>query len=480
MGEIIEHNCGFAVAHTLHNAYNFAKSLQHRGREAAGIAAIGNDRIDVIKWIGLVEAFDLEDLLDLFPLGSDYHSYMIHVRYATRGRKDRILEDAHPHVIGGKVVHKGDHIFIYDCDAAIVENGQTEISLLEDSINKEFLQTECDTEAILHYYMRKGEEELVRQVPGSYTLAIADKRKKSIIVIRDRNGFKPGVLALKDGKHVVLSEDVAAHKNDAEVREHLEPGIIYYLSPDGAYIRYKVDIPEESSNLCMCMFEGNYIAHRESEIFKGIPVGTLRSYLGEEIAQEYGRLNVNIATYSPRCPWPAAWAYHLKTGVPYDNIFYKKRGERSFLGSTPEDRKKSIDNNLNINPEKKEKIKGLSLMVIDDSTIRATVVRRVIQLCEEAGVKSLEYVNYTPPIGIIKNKIQRGCMYGVDMPPDDDFIARNRTEEDISEYLIETTKTKIKFNMHYLSIDGMFRAYERLGFKRDQFCYFCIGGPKTF
>ena len=139
MEEEIEHNCGIVVAHTLHNTYSFIKSLQHRGREAAGIAAISNNKIDVIKWAGLVDAFDLEDLVHLFPLGADYHTYMAHVRYATRGRKDRILEDAHPHVIGGRIVHKGDHIFIYDCDAAIIENGQTDISLLESVINKDLL-----------------------------------------------------------------------------------------------------------------------------------------------------------------------------------------------------------------------------------------------------------------------------------------------------------------------------------------------------
>ena len=91
----VEHNCGLCLAHSLHDVYSFIKSLQHRGREAAGIAFIGENRIDVLKWIGKVETFDLEDLYKIFPI-TEYHTFVAHVRYATRGRKDKILYDAHP------------------------------------------------------------------------------------------------------------------------------------------------------------------------------------------------------------------------------------------------------------------------------------------------------------------------------------------------------------------------------------------------
>ena len=105
----LRHNCGLCVAHTLHDAYSFIKSLQHRGREAAGIAAIGEDKIDVLKWEGKVSRFDVNGLHDMFP-GHNYHTFMAHVRYATKGREDKILEDAHPHVIGGRADHRGNHI----------------------------------------------------------------------------------------------------------------------------------------------------------------------------------------------------------------------------------------------------------------------------------------------------------------------------------------------------------------------------------
>ena len=155
MSEIIRHNCGLCVAHTLHDAYSLIKSLQHRGREAAGIAAVGNNRIDVIKWKGPVDRFDIIDLHKIFP-ASDYHSYMAHVRYATRGRKDQILEDAHPHTIGGEIEDRGDHILIRNCQLAGVHNGQVNQEYLGD-IDSEKLNTGCDTEALLHIFQEQGD-----------------------------------------------------------------------------------------------------------------------------------------------------------------------------------------------------------------------------------------------------------------------------------------------------------------------------------
>ena len=92
MGEVIEHNCGLCVAHTLHDTYSFINSLQHRGRDAVGICAIGDNKIDVIKWAGQVNSFDITDLHKIFQR-TEYHTYMAHLRYATRGKKDNLLEE---------------------------------------------------------------------------------------------------------------------------------------------------------------------------------------------------------------------------------------------------------------------------------------------------------------------------------------------------------------------------------------------------
>ena len=115
MGELVSHNCGLCVAHTLHDAYSFIRALQHRGRDAVGIAAVGVNRIDVVKWIGTVETVDLVDLHKIMP-SSGYHTFLAHVRYATKGSKDGYLLDAHPQVLGGRILDHGNHLIYMNLD----------------------------------------------------------------------------------------------------------------------------------------------------------------------------------------------------------------------------------------------------------------------------------------------------------------------------------------------------------------------------
>jgi len=465
MPEKISHNCGFCVAHTLHDAYSLIKSLQHRGREATGIAAVGTNRIDVIKWKGPVDRFDIIDLYKLFP-STQYHTYMAHVRYATRGRKDRILEDAHPHTIGGKAEDKGNHILILDCEMAAVHNGQINEGYF-DGIDRNLLKTECDTEALLHLFREKGEYEILKQIPGAYTLSIADKKRKEIIILRDRTGIKPGVLGWKDGKYCIASEDIALKKNEGMFIEDLDLGSAYYLNPDGSY--GKKNIAKQQA--AYCFFEWNYIADVDS-ILNGISVRRIRESLGEMLVREF-YAQADLVTFLPRCPEVAARSYAKKRGIPFEPIFYKMRGERAFQGSTMDERKISIEENLHLLPAK-DNLKGKRVILIDDSTVRGNNAKRVRELLyKQAEVGIAYHVNYTPAIGIVgKDGTARGCMFGVDMPPNDSFIARGRTLEEIS--------SEMGMPVNYISLEGMLRAYEESGMPREDLCTYCIGGKHPF
>lgn len=472
MSEKVSHNCGLCVAHTLHDTYSFIESLQHRGREATGIAAIGNEKIDVIKWKGTVDRFDITDLHKIF-FSPNYHTYMAHVRYATRGRKDRILEDAHPHVLGGNIEDKGDHIIITDCEMVIVHNGQVDRKYL-NIVDKNNLQTECDTEALLHFFRQKSEYEILKEMQGAYTLAVADKKRKEVVVLRDRTGIKPGVLGWKDGKYGVASEDIAFRKNGGEFIEDLEPGSVYYLHPNGTYEKEKVVEPQ----LAYCFFEWNYLADVDS-ILNGISVRRVRESLGEIIAEEFHPNDIDLVTFLPRCPEVAARSYAKKLDIPFRYVYYKLRSERSFQGSTADERKESIDKNLYLLPNidgmsAKEFLKGKEVILMDDSIIRGNNLRRGRDLLyKEAKVEGACIVSYTPQIGIIgDDKIPRGCMFGVDMPPDDNFIARGKNLEEISN--------KMKMPTVYISLEGMLKAYERLGMPKEHLCTYCIGGEHPF
>jgi glutamine phosphoribosylpyrophosphate amidotransferase len=471
MGEMIRHNCGLCVASTLHDVYSFGKSIQHRGREATGIAAVGIDRIDVVKWVGPINRFDITDLYKLFP-GSNYHTYMLHVRYATKGRKDKILEDAHPHVIGGEVDNRGDHILIYNCEIAGVHNGQVDLNLdAFKSLSQEKCNGGCDTKSLLNFYFERGEEELLRKIPLSYTMVIADKRKNKIIVLRDRTGIKPGVLFWKDGRYGIASEDIAPRKNGGEYIEDLQPGAIYYLYPDS---NQPIPIQVVSPSPSFCFFEWNYISDVDS-IINGVSVRRVREMLGEKLAEEFNFKEIDLVSFVPRCPEVAARTYAKKLGVQFLPIFYKMRKERSFMGSDLDERKNSISKNLYILPAIKEKLDNSSIVLIDDSFVRGNVLRRISDLFEQFNTKEVHVISYTPPIGIIDKKGEpRGCYFGVDMPPSDQFLikksAGNKSEEEINN---EFGK---KIKIHYLSLKGMLEVYTKLGISPEKLCTYCLGG----
>jgi len=471
MGEdldtILRHNCGLTVAHTLHDAYLFIQSLQHRGREAAGIAAIGNDRIDVIKWEGPVNRFDLFDLHKILN-PTRYHTFFAHVRYATSGRKDRLLEDAHPHTIGGRIERHGNHVLVLDCELAAVHNGQVDDRYLS-SVDKNTLTTTCDTEALLHLFRDIGERGIMKTIPGAYNLAIADRRRKDVIVMRDRTGFHPIVLGWKDGKHAVASEDIAIRQNGGTFVEDLQPGFIYYLEPNGGYRKEKV-VEEQTAR---SFFEFNYLMHTDS-IFDGRPVRRVRELLGEKLAQEYNPKNIDLVTFLPRCPEVAARSYARITGLPFEYIFYKTRGERSFQGSDSRERQQSIEHNLYLLPDARELLRKKRIVVVDDSMVRGNNSKHARKLVVEEGrAQEITLASYTPPIGIIGDDgIPRGCMFGVDMPPNDKFIARGRTVEQIS--------AEVGMNVVYLSRKGMLDVFKIFGMTEDRLCTYCIGGKHPF
>jgi amidophosphoribosyltransferase len=472
MGDVIGHNCGFCVAHTLHDAYSFIKSLGHRGRDAVGIAAIGSGRIDAIKWIGNTNNLDLGALVDIFP-ADKYHTYLAHNRYRTSSDSNpqSLLRDAHPHVIGGTYDNRGSHVIIRGAKQAIVHNGQVDPKYLY-GVKDSDLRTSCDTEKVLHFYSKEGEHELIRKVPGAFSLAIADSSRPEVIVMRDMHGMKPASLGIKDGKFSVASETVAFRENGAEYVEDLTPGTIYLLGPNGD-IR-KTDIVKNNRKLCF--FEYCYVASADS-LIESLPVSVVRERLSEQLAMEVKDLGIDLVTYNPRCPKRGARRLAEILGVPFERAFYKLNGVRSFQGPTASERKSSISENLFPLPDLASIVAGKIVGDVDDSVIRGNVARRASELFRGAGAKDVYLLSYTPKIGIIGvDGVKRGCLYGVDMPPEENeehkFIARGRTDEEIAE----EAGVKVRF----LSFKGLEDSFRKMGRDPNTLCTFCIGGPNPF
>ena len=467
MGEHLSHHCGLCVTHTLHDAYSFIKTLQHRGRDAVGIAGIGRDRIDALKWIGTVETVDLLDLHKIMP-SSGYHTFVAHVRYATKGSKRRLLEDAHPHVIGGTMADNGSHVIYTKCDAVAVHNGHVEDRFLNRAGGGDHDAGGCDTARLLRRYWDTGEDELMRAVPGAFTMAIADRRRDEVLVLRDRTGIRPGVLGIKDGKHVAVSEDIALRKNGGDSLEDLDPGAVYYFDASGGYRKRQVVPPR----LAHCFFEWNYFADRDS-IMEGLYVKKVRRALGEMLAEELAMDRVDFVSYFPRAPEDAARGLARAANTPFHPLFYKLRGERAFQGPSPDERSQSIFTNIYLIPGVVGGVRGRSLLVVEDSIVRGNNIRREHVLLEELGLQEVVHALYTPPIGIVGDDgVARGCLFGVDMPPGDQFFARDRSVDEMSE----AAGTRIVF----LTAEGMLKVYQRLGMSPDNLCTYCIGGPYPY
>lgn len=488
MSDLRAHKCGICVTHTLHDCYGCEDSLSHRGQEVTGIYGQATDgKIFCLKWLGPPRRrFDLLDMHKIFPPGRDFHTFGGHNRYATTGEKDarKLLEAGHPHVIGGEVEDRGDHLIIRDAEMAIIHNGEVPPAYLAD-IGSPALRTNCDSERLLHFIRQHGPEETLRLIPGAYTLAYADIRTNKTIVLRDRTGIRPGVLGQKDNKYVVASEDIAFRKNGARLIEDLEPGSIYYLYPDGRCgIKRQVSLGPRH----LCFFELHYFAHAGSTI-DGIPVQYVRHLLGQQLARRFPFPKADLVTYLPRCPEPAALAYATSLGLPFANLFYKQHQERSFIGSTVADRRESIKRNLHLLPQLEilylisenpvvcstlEYLRGKTVVLIDDSTVRGNNGVRARRILKAAGVKRVILLTITPPVGIIgADRINRGCPYGVDTPPDTtDFVSRGRTEAQISRKLGMTTRQ--------LPLADLVQVYRQIGRNIDDFCTFCIGGPRPF
>ena len=471
MGEIFEEKCGICLTHTLNDCYDFMRALQHRGRDSAGIAAKTDGRIDVIKWEGSVDKITRSKLANLFKEidNREYHTFMGHVRYATRG-KNEVLQDAHPVCVGGNEIDNGSHRFMLDCDAVGLHNGQISIDDILKDIETSY--DELDTKALMEFTLKYGADEIIDNIAGSYTFIFTSKDSLNVDLLRDKHGMMPGVLGEKDRKYVFASEDIALRKNHADIVKDLEPGSFYEFRSDGR-MRKKHQSESESQH---CFFQWNYIAHAQSTLEK-TGVWSLRRRLGEKLAQHITP-DLDIVTYLPDCPRTAADSYAEYLGKPFKEVFYKLREERSFQGPDKEERKSSIRQNLYVTPiidgiPAEKFLAERSIGIIDDSIIRGNNAKHARDLLLDMGVSDIHMISYTPPVGIIgKDSVKRGCTFGIDMPPDDEFIARERTLEEISE--------KMGMHVHYLAYEAMLEAFREEGLDPEKLCTYCIGGKHPF
>ena len=433
------------VAHTV---YYGLYALQHRGQESAGIAVAFADKINYYKGMGLVpEVFSGCKLEDL-PEGD---IAIGHVRYSTTGASQ--LLNAQPVVFTGKCGK-----------TALAHNGNlTNTKQLRDEMiaaNAVF-QTTIDSEvmAVMINSLSDGDilKGVMRACPrfkGSYALVIMTTDK--LIAVRDPYGIRPLCIGTVVDDYVVASESCALDAVSANFLRDVEPGEIVVIDSEGLH-SYKMDgIPEKSG---MCIFEYVYFARHDS-VLDGCSVYDARYSAGRLLARNYG-VEADMVSGVPDSANVAARGYAEESGIPFIEALAKNRYVgRTFIQPDQRQRENSLSVKMNA---MRANVSGKRIILIDDSIVRGTTMRKIIKMLREAGAKEV-HVRVCSPI------IKHPCHLGIDIQTYSQLIGAYKDEDQIAESLAADSA-------RYLSVEQLISSCCK---SKRGFCLGCFNGEYPY
>ncbi|WEG12394.1 amidophosphoribosyltransferase [Pullulanibacillus sp. KACC 23026] len=411
-------------------SYYGLHSLQHRGQEGAGIAVTNGDRIKFHKGLGLVnDVFSETVLSDL-----EGHAAIGHVRYSTQGANN--YANVQPLVFRSQtgtlsLAHNGN---LVNANALKYQlEGQGSI-----------FQTTSDTEVLAHLIKRGGSISLVDRVKnalsmikGAYAFVILTEDQ--LLVARDPNGLRPLALGRLGDAWVVTSETCAFDIVGATFVRDVEPGELLIIDEHGVL----EDRFARSSQRAICSMEYIYFSRPDSNI-EGINVHASRKRLGMMLAKE-APIEADVVTGVPDSSISAAIGYAEATGIPYELGLIKNRYVgRTFIQPSQALREQGVKMKLSA---VRGIVEGKRVVMVDDSIVRGTTSRRIVNLLREAGAKEVHVCISSPPI---KNP----CFYGIDTSSESELIASNHSVEEIREIIGADSLT-------FLSVEGLKQAIGR-------------------
>ncbi len=415
--------------------YDSLLLLQHRGQDSTGIATAEPSGVfHVHKAKGQVrEGFrtrDMRALLGNLGLG--------HVRYATKGTASS-EEEAQPFYVnapyGIVLVHNGNLTNTRELTEELFRkdrrhlNTSSDTELLVNVLANE-LQTvisgpDLDPEQVFQAVTRVHE-----RAEGSYA-AIALIAGYGLLAFRDPFGIRPLILGTRrnaDGSYewVVTSESLVLENGEFEVVRDVEPGEAVFIDLAGnLHTRQCATDPK----LVPCSFEYVYLARPDS-IMNGISVYEARLRMGERLADTIAKYTppgvIDVVMPIPDSARPAAMQVARKLGIEYREGFYKNRYVgRTFIMPGQAVRKKSVRQKLNA---MSSEFKGKNVLLIDDSIVRGTTSKEIIQMARDAGAATVTFASAAPPV-------RYPHVYGINMPSRHELVAHGRTIPEIAEEL---------------------------------------------
>jgi len=411
--------------------YDGLTMLQHRGQDAAGIVTCENNRLFLRKNNGLVrDVFQTHHMLNLYG-----NMGIGHVRYPTAGCESSA--EAQPFYVNSPY------------GITLAHNGNlTNAAALKKDLFQEDLRhinTDSDSEVLLNVFAHELHQLNKLQVThqdifvavqgvhqrcrGGYA-AVAMITGLGIIAFRDPNGIRPIVFGKRNTptgtEYMVASESVAIDVLGFELIRDIAPGEAIFITADGQlYTRQCADNPKYSP----CIFEIVYMARPDS-ILDNISVYKARLRMGKTLAKKILRLypkhDIDVVIPVPDTSRTAAvqLAYHLNR--KYREGFVKNRYiPRTFIMPGQSTRKKSVRQKLNaIGLEFKNK----NVLLVDDSIVRGTTSKQIIQMARDAGAKKVYFASASPPV-------RYPNVYGIDMPSAQELLAHNRTADEIAKLI---------------------------------------------
>lgn len=429
-------------------------ALQHRGQESAGIAVVDSkdSKIKVKKGMGLVSDVFTQDGLKTLN-GS---LCLGHARYATRG--ERSIENAQPMISKSRL---GSVALCHNGQLVNYKKIQAELEEAGDSFS-----STSDTEIILKLIAKSYKEGIIEAVinalstvKGSYALCIMTK--DCLIGVRDPYGIRPlilGELTEEGGGYIIASESCAIDSVKGRVIRDIKNGEMVVINKEGFT---SIDLNKRLGLTVKkqpCIFEYVYFARPDS-VIDGIPVEEARQKMGEVLAEE-NKIKADVVVGVPDSGIGAAIGFAKKSGIPYAmGIVKNKYIGRSFIAPTQEERVNMVSVKLNAIGSV---LKGKSVIVIDDSIVRGTTSKLLIQMIRRAGAKEVHFLVSSPPVKF-------PCYLGIDTPTKTELISGMHDIEEIRQEIGADS-------LSFITLSGMIRALLSCNKEVESFCKGCFLG----
>jgi len=431
---------GHAEASTLTQLGLFA--LQHRGQEACGIVSSDGENMHQFRSMGLVADVLGEDVLKTLKGASAIG----HTRYSTAGRNT--IREVQPFSVAcqhGKIAicHNGNLPFAPQKRCELEKAGA-------------IFSSTSDTETILHSIARCEAENIIeaiakvlKETEGAFSLLFLTP--ESLIAVRDPRGFRPLNLGKLKDAWCIASETCAFDLIDAEYVREIKAGEMLVIDENGLQSFF----PFEEKPKSVCAFEHVYFSRPDSIIF-GRSVSESRHKMGEQLAIEHP-VEADLVVPVPDSGVAAAIGFAAQSDITFRHAIIRNH----YVGRTfiePSQSIRSFGVRLKLNPIR-NLIQGKRVVLVDDSIVRGTTSKKIVQMVREAGAKEVHMRISCPPT-------VSPCYYGVDTPRKADLIAAQMSVEEVCRYIEADS-------LGYLSLEGMSDA---IGFEKNSSCVACWNG----